>query len=239
MQMEEEALPPEGPRTIYGSAHYRVVQMDFQESDRVFILFTTWRADQHLDQPVFGEAFLTRRRMSYIAVRSAFNDWFQGPIEPAITQVKAAVCGRRAIGYGSSMGAYAALNFAPDLGLERSVCFVPQFSIDARKAPFETRWRSEAACLDFHSDGISDHAGHQATIVYDPLHQRDAQHVELIAQTHRVRRVEIPAAGHDVAEALKVAKIIGRVTTELLASVPPTEDELRILFAPVQTQGPA
>jgi hypothetical protein len=228
---------PRSMITRYNSSRYRVVQFDGSASKTVVILFTTWRASPRLDEPVFGEAFLQKLDMNYIAVRSAENDWFQGAIEPALDSVRCAIAGRVPLGYGSSMGAYAVLNFAAELGIERSVCFVPQSSIDPKKAPFELRWREEAALLDFHCDQVAEQSGTRATIIYDPLHKSDAQHVERISETSSVRGIKLRSAGHNIAQFLRSSSLISALSTALLTNENFSNESLRLLLRPLDQSG--
>lgn len=200
---------------LLDTPNYRVGEIRSSEDDFVVVLFSTWRHNPSLDGPAFGEQFLRKLKINVIYIKSATNDWYQGDVAPAIEVARKHIAGRTAVGYGSSMSGYAALNFSAELGLERSVLFSPQFSINGDIVPFEQRWRDEAAVLQFEHDNIINLSGIRCDIVYDPFHV-DARHVKLIAARNFVNHIKLPFAGHDTAKLLRLSGVLHDVSRNLI-----------------------
>ena len=109
-----------------------------------------------LDRSGFGEKFLKKAGHNAFHVICRGNDWYQYPEMPAaIAELKRRCAGYAdVVTYGTSMGAYAAIRFAPHLQASRVIAISPQVSIDRRRVPFETRWAKEAAGITFDDDDI-------------------------------------------------------------------------------------
>lgn len=137
------------------------------------------------DDPFFGEEFFNKNQVHAIGVRALKNDWYLGrDIDDALLAVRNATKGMRLVGYGASMGGYAAINFADDLNLATILAFAPQFSIHPLKTPFEDRFVVDWDGIDLTNDRLPSAArGCKALIVYDP-NSIDAQHEKLIRATH-------------------------------------------------------
>ena len=182
------------------------------------VCFEYWKSEPTLDGEFSGEGFFRHRGLNAFGVMSATNDWFQDDeILTALAAIRAASPGWRLIGYGGSMGGFATINFAHDLGLASVVAVIPQFSIDAAKAPYEHRWRGEAARLRFGHDKI-------ATIppvtsgwaVFDPWCV-DGQHMADIQRHHRLSELRIPFGGHAQMLMLQQADVYTDMFTDMLA----------------------
>src|SRR5690606_30202022 len=124
------------------------------------------------DRPGFGEEFLRNAGISAIHVMGVREDWYQYPEMPAAMQaVRQATAGaERVMTYGSSMGGYAALRFADAAGANAVLAISPQYSIDPKKMPFETRWHQESQRIQWRPeiDGriVCDS---YPVIVFDPI----------------------------------------------------------------------
>jgi hypothetical protein len=144
----------------------------------MFVSFDYWREDR-AGFPVMPPV-ATALAMGYasLVISSAANDWFLNPDAGALRDVLA----RLAAGYrvvrasGFSMGGYGALLFSRALRMEYVALFAPQVSIRAAVAPFERRWRTEAAMIDTPlaaaEDRLAGVAGSdlRGVIIYDPFH---------------------------------------------------------------------
>src|SRR5205085_2089472 len=100
--------------TYYRSANLHVYGVRPFATDRAVVAFGSYNLTPGLHQPGFGEAFLRRYGIDAVHVIPADNSWFQYPDMPAALAAVAAQTGDYAcrIAYGSSMGAYAAINFS-------------------------------------------------------------------------------------------------------------------------------
>jgi hypothetical protein len=163
----------------------------------VVITFDPWSPAPSLDGTFFGEDFLTSRGFAAIGVKTARNDWYQhDEMDAVLAAIRSAAAGRRRVGYGGSMGAYALLNWADVLELDDIIAVVPQCSPDPARAPFETRWQAEWARLTPSRDRMASAArparGH---IVFDPF-TVDARHAAAILAHHELTPVRLGFCGH-------------------------------------------
>jgi hypothetical protein len=91
----------------------------------------------------------------------------------------------------------------------------PQFSIDLRQVPFETRWQREARRMPFiHETGAN--AAASAVVVYDPL-STDTRHAELFRQITKVIDVRLPHCGHPSTPYLAELGLLSKSLTALAA----------------------
>jgi hypothetical protein len=142
-----------------------------------------------------------------VGIKTARNDWYQSLEMLAVcAAVRERTQGFRRIGYGGSMGGYAAINFAEDLELAEIIAVCPQFSIDPARVPFEHRWLAEARTTSFCIDKIAPIAGDlpdspppyraRGWLIHDPL-TIDRHHADLIRAHHDLVPVPVYYGGHD------------------------------------------
>jgi hypothetical protein len=170
-----------------------------------------------------AERFLRHRGLNAIGVLAAENDWFQhDEIEAVVTAIREAVPGYELIGYGGSMGAYACINFADRLGLQRVIAVCPQYSIDPSRAPWETRWRQEVAGIHasggFRHDRIDKVSPPvEGWLVYDPG-SLDAQHAQAILNHHRLKIVPVRFGQHQEMRMLQQADLFTPMLLDMIAN---------------------
>jgi hypothetical protein len=204
-------------REIFRGRHYRAVHCHVSNDPLVVINFEFWWPTPSLEDPPTAGEFFTARGINFVGVRGARNDWFQDDeILDVIGAVRTATDGGRRVGYGGSMGGFAVINFAHDLGLESLVAVSPQFSIDRAKVPFETRWADEAAAIAFRHDRIDQVAPiRRGYVIYDPT-TIDAEHVRLIRGRHPIAPIELRFAGHDPLRMLNQAGVAAELLIGLV-----------------------
>jgi hypothetical protein len=113
------------------------------------------------------------------------------------------------VGYGSSMGAYAALYFAKALELHKVIACSPQFSIDSGSVSFELRWIEEAASLSFNHTLMTGDDDIEVIMLYDPFNALDKQHVNLIrAEFPNGQDIKLPFSGHPSITALAECEML-------------------------------
>ncbi|MDQ1079564.1 tetratricopeptide repeat protein [Pseudoroseomonas cervicalis] len=204
---------------LYGSDHFRVRAVTGSASDRVVVTFAPWQSRQRLDGEAFGEEYLRRIGVDAIHITCAQNEWYQNPdMQAVVGAVDGALQGRyaRRIGYGSSMGAFAALAFSRALRLDDVIAISPQFSLLREVVPFETRWEQEAAALRWHfpmAEGLSPQA--RLVVIYDPLHP-DARHVELLRACRPLTEMKLPFSGHPSGNFLQQTGLISPLVRALV-----------------------
>jgi tetratricopeptide (TPR) repeat protein len=207
---------------VFDGRDVRVVARLFDESKDQLVITFTGRAANPPVEKGFGEAFLMKRRISAVHFISKDNHWWQTAEAlqgvAKLEQMGLLDGNRRRVLYGSSMGGYAAFILSRVLKPHRIVVFSPQYSIDAKKVPFETRWRNYAAKLKFDHDdmaaGIDRTA--EAKAVFDPFFEPDRRHVELFERLRPLERVPISFAGHNTARTLEELGMITSVIDSLL-----------------------
>jgi tetratricopeptide (TPR) repeat protein len=207
---------------LFEGRDIRVVPRLFDESsDELVVTFTGRAADPPVEKG-FGETYLQKKRVSAVHFISKDNHWWQTP-EPmqAIVELRrqGLIGGNRRVTlYGSSMGGYAALILSQALSPARIVLFSPQYSIDAKRVPFEKRWRNYAAKLKFDYDNMEDGIDKAAQIkaVYDPFFAPDRKHIELIEKLRPIEHVPVSFAGHNTARTLGELGIITQVIDSLI-----------------------
>ena len=185
------------------------------------VCFEYWVPEPTLDGPFSAEGFFAHRGTNAIGVLAARNDWFQNAeIDAALAAIRAATPGWDLVGYGGSMGGFAAIAFAAALRLRAVVAVCPQYSIQAARAPYEPRWRMEAACIQ--ADGGFAHDAidalprlTQGWLVYDPL-CADGRHAADIRTHHDLGAVAVRFGGHDQMRMLQQADVFTAMLVDML-----------------------
>ncbi len=181
------------------------------------VSFEYWKPVPTLEGEFSGEGFFRHRRLNAIGVMAAENDWFQDDeILAVLAAIRGATAGYHLIGYGGSMGGFAAINFAGELGLAAVIAVIPQYSIDAAKAPYELRWREEASRLRFGHDRIESAAPvTKGWAIFDPWCV-DGLHIRDIQRHHSLTEVRVPFGGHAVMGMLQQAGVYTDMFTDML-----------------------
>lgn len=119
------------------------------------------------------------------------------------------------VGYGSSMGAYAALKYSSLFKSSITLAFSPQVSVSPSDVPFdEVRhcYYSEIKNGDMLVRG-RDLSG-AVCVFFDPKHPIDAGHIELLrknADGHSVTAVPVPYGGHDIINLVADARLFSKL----------------------------
>ncbi len=149
-----------------------------------------------------AEKSLMKYNYAVVGIMPKQKSWFPASsmaallqhLQPILSQFK------NIVGYGGSMGGYAAIKYAKDLNMNRVVAMVPQYSID----PSEVE---DKRYTDFYDADLNANMRIQAQdiveeceyiIVYDPYFENDKEHYlkikPLIPQLHTLH---LPYTGHD------------------------------------------
>jgi len=221
---ETEVMDPDaGVAILHRGEKYVVRFLKCNSTPTAVVCFATWKPRPSLLGELASERFFWRRGLNTISILAADNDWFQhAEIETALAAIRAATAGYDLIGYGGSMGAYASINFADRLGLRRVIAICPQYSIDERRAPYESRWRAEAALImasgGFSRDRIDQVSPPvQGWIVYDPT-SGDRHHATNIQRRHQLVQVPVWLARHNEMRMLQQCKLLEPMLIEMLGN---------------------
>jgi tetratricopeptide (TPR) repeat protein len=205
---------------LYESAELRVVAVRPHQSRSAVVTFQSYVHNRTLDRSGFGEAFLLKYGIDAVHVICRGNEWFQyDDIHPALDTAAREIRGyENRVAYGLSMGGYAAINFSDWLGVDRVIAISPQYSIDPRRMPAETRWLPDRHRIAFIQDRIDRLAGTAppAFIVYDNQFALDCLHVAKIAQTVPVTEIPIPYSGHPTDRVLVEAGLLSGLVRQLI-----------------------
>ena len=170
----------------------------------IAITFTPFGTDGEvsLNGVGYGGELLLRNDFDVVAFKSAKNLWYQNLSRETIAAVEHFIATYstryiKRVGYGSSMGAYAAIQFSQSLKLDVVLALSPQFEIDK---PYDQRWQATAKLIEFQhridSSAIAEHCKY--FIAYDP-ETEDIRHIEklreLIARD-RLVEIQTPFSGH-------------------------------------------
>jgi tetratricopeptide (TPR) repeat protein len=204
---------------LYRSPALEVRRVAAGDGRRQVVTFDSYHEPHGLDRPGFGEAFFLSEGVTAIHVLSHANDWFQTSEIRDIIQIirTESAAAERLLAYGSSMGGYGALRFAGAIGAHAALALSPQYSLDPRKVPFETRWSADQRRIRFREeiDGTIV-AGPRMILAYDPGIEADRRHAELVAAAIPAELLPFPRAGHPVGGFLNDVKLLRRLVFDAL-----------------------
>ncbi|WP_420138239.1 alpha/beta hydrolase [Sphingomonas sp.] len=205
---------------LYRSPALEVRHVPAGDGRRQVVTFDSYHEQPGVDRPGFGEAFFAGENVGAIHILSHSNDWFQHTDIPEVLSIIRDVCGKsdRLLTYGSSMGGYAALRFASALGAGAALALSPQYSVDPRKAPFETRWASDRRRIRF-IDSLEGAIQPVPLMVvaYDPSLPEDREHVHCLArEISELQTLPLPFAGHPVGPFLQDVELLRATVLDVL-----------------------
>ncbi len=204
-------------RILHRGPRYVVRHLHCDDRPWAVVCFEYWKPEPTLEGEFSAEGFFRHRGLNAFGIMAAENDWFQDDeILQVLAAIRAATPGFRLIGYGGSMGGFAAINFAQDLNLASLAVVIPQFSLDASKAPYEQRWRQEASRIVFRHDKIDSIPQlRNGWIVFDPWCV-DGQHVADIQRYHALGEVRVHLGGHGQMLMLQQADMYTQMLLDML-----------------------
>lgn len=124
----------------------------YLDSDITIICFTPWISDiprTEYNNKGFGEGLFLSQGYNELHIMARNNHWYQ--VEDVTIFLKEYYHKHKSktfFTYGSSMGGFAAVAFAPLLNAI-TISVSPQFSISRDAVDFEKRWSKEASQIDF------------------------------------------------------------------------------------------
>lgn len=111
------------------------------------------------------------------------------------------------IGYGGSMGGYAASAFSNPLGIDRLLLLNPISSLKRELVPWETRSFENAAKLQDWSGRFADGAETKSDgwVVYDPIFNLDSYHAK---RFKNLKKIVFPGVGHQIPKHLNYLELL-------------------------------
>lgn len=200
-------------------------------SDTIVFTFTP-RLEYDMTRPGFGVDFLLSLGLDVVAIKTSTALWYQNIRDRDVAEIRRWLSWtsqpyRRRVGYGSSMGAYAAIRFSGVLDLNFVLGFGPIFDIFG---DWEPRWRDDVDTVTSYRREHGMALGGpmmdrrfiapqcQYMMVYDPF-DLDSRHVELyreIIGPKRLSLVRVPFSGHPPIGFFHEAGLLGPFAGEIL-----------------------
>lgn len=191
-------MPANEVTDVYRSENIVARAIACDDVSRWVITFDNYSIGHGFEREGFSEGFLKEKGLSAIHIMGRREDWYQYPdMKDAIDAIRKHLPHpERIITYGSSMGGYAALRFADLLRVDAVLALSPQYSINPKKVPFETRWLQDANRIVWRPElePPLPKTAH-VVVVYDPT-TIDAQHVDLIASEVPTTTIPVRYSGH-------------------------------------------
>ncbi len=199
-----------------------------ERSETLAFTFTD-RESRNLADPGFATGFLLSHGFDVVAIKTNRSIWFENLVDDDVLDIERWLSWSDSpyacrLGYGSSMGAYAAIRMSRSLRLDRVLALSPLFDI---KNDWESRWRADREAMSadrtmFSLEGggpteqISDRCDYM--MIYDPLTD-DAKHVRLferIISADRLKLMPLPYSGHPSGPYLVDLKMLAPVALSAL-----------------------
>ncbi|TCB80037.1 hypothetical protein [Acinetobacter sp. ANC 4173] len=171
-----------------------------------------------------AEKSLAKFEFNVIGIMPKEKSWFPAEsmhnLFKAIEDVIAPF--QKRIGYGGSMGGYAAIKYSKLLGLSRVVSLVPQFSIDpevVEDSRYNMFYHAELnANMQVQTQDIA--ADCEYIVVYDPYCAEDRAHfVKLEQVIPDIKVLNLPFTGHDAIAVLASSELLKDFLTREFDSV--------------------
>lgn len=182
-------------------------------------------AEELLQRPadtVFeGESFFAKRGIPAVYFVARRNDWYQSKeVWEAIKTLENFNLWDKyqyITTYGLSMGAYGALLFSKAVRANRVIAVAPQYSIDSRVVPFETRWLEDRERITFQYDDMADGLIQDGEVIvfYDRFFDFDKRHVDMISAHRPLEKFLVNFSTHTVARALNDMGIFSQIMERL------------------------
>ena len=202
---------------IFEDGHIRAIFLKGSSKELVFSFGDLITRAKGLS--INAEKSLEKFQYNVIGVMPKEKSWFP---ESSIRNMLEAIADFIApfethLGYGGSMGGYAAIKYSNLLNLKRVIALVPQFSIDPEDVT-DLRYN-----MFFHADVNQNmkvqakdvSAEREYIVVYDPYYDEDRAHyVKLQEVLPQVHTLHLPFTGHDAIAILASSELLNDFLTQ-------------------------
>ncbi|MEP3786656.1 hypothetical protein [Ascidiaceihabitans sp.] len=197
--------------------------MFYPRSNRLVVTFDNMKS-RDAKAPVYpwGYNFVAKHGWSHLGIVMVDrNDWFRHPsLWACLDRFRKKGFFEQfdeVVFYGSSMGGYGALAYAPLSPGATVVALTPQTSLDPRIVPFETRFPApfnRGTWTGPYADGVAGAASAQKVyVLVDPFFAPDAQHVMRL-QTDNLIWLKTPHLKNQAANVLKNGNLLSKVVPD-------------------------
>ena len=160
-----------------------------------------------------AEKSLLKHDFNVIGIMPKQKSWFpESSMRQMFTEIEDLIAPfKTRIGYGGSMGGYAAIKYSNLLDLKRVVALVPQYSInpdDVEDPRYNMFFHAELnANMQIQPQDVS--AEREYIVVYDPYCPEDrAQYVKLEQVLPHMHTLNLPFTGHDAIAVLASSELL-------------------------------
>ncbi|MGO1768329.1 MAG: tetratricopeptide repeat protein [Microbacterium sp.] len=169
--------------------------------------------------PGFGRGRFSPLRMNEYLIRRNRNHWYQTPeIERVAELIVDAAHGTRILTYGSSMGAFAAVNFAHMLDADQFIAVSPLFDVGPENELDERRWADDWSHTRFDYNLIKTGVGRESQgYVFYCASSPDRPHAQRIAENTAATLIPLDYGNHPVGFYLNRTYRIKRLISEIAA----------------------
>ncbi|MFN3313497.1 MAG: hypothetical protein ACK46Q_08520 [Hyphomonas sp.] len=204
-------------KTLFRGESIRVVGFDL---DRANILMTFTRRAANPPHKPFSPGLAKANGFGFIGFVSLDNHWWQTEEFPlAFDCLKRQICAEAKItAYGTSMGGSGALLASQFMSIKNCIVASPPLIVDQEYAPWEPRfqesWKDRSL---LHIPDFSKNQPEMTTVVYDPFHKIDRQHVRHMTDSGlRIRRIPAPFMGHMPLEEVRRSGLYREFSQEMI-----------------------
>ena len=160
-----------------------------------------------------AEKSLLKHDFNVIGIMPKQKSWFpESSMRQMFTEIEDLIAPfKTRIGYGGSMGGYAAIKYSNLLDLKRVVALVPQYSInpdDVEDPRYNMFFHAELnANMQIQPQDVS--AEREYIVVYDPYCPEDrAQYIKLEQVLPHIHTLNLPFTGHDAIAVLASSELL-------------------------------
>lgn len=200
--------------TLFENDNYIVrVSHGDDRATKIVVSFTGIGAPERHDTTFFGQPLAMKLQIPWVGLIAKHDGWYRdGDYQQAFAVAASWIRERRRalgatgveiIGYGVSMGAYAAIRYSRFFAFDYVFAMAPQWSLDREQVShhshFQALFQPFMKGMGIRADDV------QGTInvFYDPYEKPDAEELRMIRENFPAQAIPVCRAGHSVTEHLK------------------------------------
>lgn len=196
---------------IFEDDHIRVIFLKGSSSELVISFGDLITRAKGLS--INAEKSLVKYDYNVLGIMPKLKSWFpEASMQNMMEQVAPILADfSRIVGYGGSMGGYAAIKYSRLLKMNRVIAFVPQYTIDPQEV--EDRRYAEFFDVNIHRDmqiqtqDVSEQT--EYIIVYDPYYREDREHYRKIKKIlPQLMTLHLPFTGHEALSVLASSSLL-------------------------------
>jgi hypothetical protein len=220
-----DEITSQSQHRVFSADSYVIDHFSREGEPRLVVVTFTERGSRELEGVGYAGKFILDLGFDLIAVKTKSDNWYQDMPKDAASAISRFLGSRfpsvRRAGYGSSMGAYAAVKLSRQLRLDAVFAISPLVDI---AQDWDTRWHDDSVRLPvFQSMTDKDiWSGCAYTIAYDPF-DIDALHAARLADiipSKCLHTVRTPFSGHPAGYFLSKSGYLKLVAEAALTGAP-------------------